>query len=203
MMRNHSLPSHKPQPLSMTLQQSDEPRGPGRVQLPAVTSPGSKALNIHIEIKGTKPISDNPISSEMNKLPDLSTMQPNVQPNEDALEMPLNEELSVNVVNLDSSHSTNSVYYKRKRRPSGNTGGKLSHGWTSPQPLMPLRGEFPPITDTKRLRDVKKEIEPVNSSDDKTVDTDINEIEPVISSDDKTHNTVDVDINEILNVLNT
>ena len=194
-MRNHSLPSHKPQ-------QSDEPRG--HVQLPAVTTPGSKALNIHIEIKGTKPISDNPISSEMNKLPDLSTMQPNVQPNEDALEMPLNEELSFNVVNPDSSHSTNSVYYKRrKRRPSGNTGGKLSHGWTSPQPLIPLRGEFPPITDTKRLRDVKKEIEPVNSSDDKTVDADINEIEPVISSDDKTRNTVDVDINEILNELNT
>ena len=33
---------------------------------------------------------------------------------------------------------------RRIRRPSGNSGARLSHGWTDPQPLLPVTGRQPP-----------------------------------------------------------
>ena len=82
----------------------------------------------------------------------------------------IKDQLVTNMADESNSSPTgrDSIQQKRRRRwPSGNKGGKLSYGWSDPQPLDPLKGEFPPITDTKRIRDMKRDPpSQVNSSEE-------------------------------------
>ncbi len=168
----------------------------GRVSLPPVKT-NTAMLNyqpdIRIEIKGKNESSNN--TEEV-----LDLQQPHLYDvNNDANEQ-------TNIINISpvkdktlSITTTTSERNKgRVRKVSGSGGssakGKLSHGWSSPQPLVPLKGQFPPITDTKRLRTIKSKETPPDCLDGNSS-----------IAEDKTppdclkgNSSIAVDINEIL-----
>lgn len=63
---------------------------------------------------------------------------------------------------------------KRRKKLSGLAESKLSYGWTQAQPIHPLVGTLPPVTDTKRIRENKRnDSNGMNSNDSAdTIDKD-------------------------------
>ena len=130
------------------------------------TSISKHQSDIRIEIKGKKKdVSKNTVPSEMEKkLEDSNLDQSKTFIHEQQL--------------TDISSNNEQIKHRRRRINGGNTAkGKLSHGWTPPQPLAPLKGSFPPVTDSKRLRILRpKEIITPSEAGISSVRVDINEI---------------------------
>lgn len=76
--------------------------------------------------------------------------------------VPLNNEMLASVKSSDQLPSnaeltlylTNTTVTRTTTRPlkRSATGGKLSHGWSDPQPITPLVGILPPLTESKVTR---------------------------------------------------
>ena len=71
---------------------------------------------------------------------------------------------------------------RRIRRPSGNSGARLSHGWTNPQPLSPVTGRQPPTVSVQ------------GSAKQESVKSQKNEEGTCVP-----HNSVSVDMSKVLN----
>lgn len=103
------------------------------VSLPLVQPPltmEGESHNLKIEIKEK----NLPLSNEI-----LANVKSSDQ-------LPSNDELTLYLTN-------NTVTRTTTRHPKRSaTGGKLSHGWSEPQPITPLVGILPPLTESRVTR---------------------------------------------------
>ena len=103
------------------------------ISLPLVQPPltmEDESHNLKIEIKEENVAMSNEI------LPNVKSSDP----------LPSNTELTLYLTD-------NTVTRTTTRHPKRSaTGGKLSHGWSDPQPITPVVGILPPLTDSKFIR---------------------------------------------------